>query len=110
MEPRKGRTKRSSTLAAILLAGLAALATAALGTAAAQERPAGSTEARPAAVRRVTAARGAANRQTRAVPFSTDKTDDFLCRHVSAFFCTSVFPTASTAPPPAQNNRSRSRG
>jgi len=32
--------------------------------------------------------------------FRTEKTDSWLCTYVSAFFCTSAFPTISAAPDP----------
>lgn len=35
--------------------------------------------------------------------FRTEKTDSWLCNYVSAFFCTSAFPTLSTAPDPPAN-------
>ena len=37
--------------------------------------------------------------QTRkAEKFRTEKTDSWLCNYVSAFFCTSLYPTLTTAP------------
>ncbi|HKA37745.1 MAG TPA: hypothetical protein VKH43_13050 [Thermoanaerobaculia bacterium] len=35
--------------------------------------------------------------------FRSEKTDSWLCNYVSAFFCTSAFPTLSTAPEPPAN-------
>ena len=32
--------------------------------------------------------------------FRSEKTDSWLCNYVSAFFCTNVYPTLTTAPDP----------
>ena len=58
----------------------------------------------------IRAAAAPTQRETRRVEFSSAKTDDWLCRHDSAFFCSSVFPTSSPTPPPANNSRGRGRG
>ena len=39
----------------------------------------------------------------KAEKFRTEKTDSWLCSYVSAFFCTSAFPTLTTAPEPPNN-------
>jgi hypothetical protein len=41
--------------------------------------------------------------------FRTEKTDSWLCINVSAFFCTSMFPTLSSSEPP-KNSAVPARG
>jgi len=41
--------------------------------------------------------------------FRSEKTDSWLCNYVSAFFCTSVYPTLTTAPDPPKSAPQRGR-
>ena len=41
--------------------------------------------------------------------FRSEKTDSWLCNYVSAFFCTSMFPTLTTAPEPPAATPKRGR-
>ena len=102
--PRRSTRRRTPASRNLALAAIFA-SLASVGVA-----PAGERVATTLATRQVRAAQSASPRATRRIEFSTERTDDWLCRHVSAFFCTSIFPTASTTPPPATNSRSRSRG
>lgn len=43
-------------------------------------------------------ARSAQADSPKVLQFRTDKTDSWLCQHVSAFFCTDLFPTLVTRP------------
>ena len=45
----------------------------------------------------------------KAESFRTEKTDSWLCNNVSAFFCTSLFPTLSTSPDTAKGAPTRGR-
>ena len=42
--------------------------------------------------------------------FRSEKTDSWLCNNVSAFFCTSLFPTLSTPDPPPTTSSTPLRG
>lgn len=42
--------------------------------------------------------------------FRTEKTDSWLCNYVSAFFCTSMFPTMTTSPEAPKNPQTPQRG
>lgn len=41
--------------------------------------------------------------------FRSEKTDSWLCNYVSAFFCTNVYPTLTTAPEPPASAPKRGR-
>lgn len=73
-----------------------------------------SADSRPVArpnISRVSPAPNAPSQTRRSPPFRTERTDSWLCSHVSPFFCTSLFPTLETRPnTPSLSNPIPARG
>ena len=102
MQARK-RTRWRAVVGASLLLASAAGSGVALG----EQKP-----ARTLAPRQVSVASRPprTNGGARAVAFQSERTDDWLCRHVSAFFCTQLFQAAPEARTNTTSQTTRQRG
>jgi hypothetical protein len=95
--------KSKATAKAILAGLLFSLLSASVSMTAGAEGNVRMSQIERAGASRATAAR-------RIKEFRSEKTDSWLCLHVSPFFCNGLFPTLPTTPDPPKNPAQPDRG